>query len=95
MHFENLVPAFQIGQGDFNLSVESSGSQEGGVQQFRPVGGSHDYHIGVSGESLIINLCFTVHFNEELVEGGVPLLVPAALSLLANRVDFIYENDAG
>src|SRR5271157_801279 len=70
MYFEYLKTPFHVrGRHDY-LPVESPGSQEGWIEDIRPVGGSYNNHALVPFE--------TVHFNEQLVQGLLPLVVTAA-----------------
>ena len=75
---------------DDDLPVEPAGTHQGRIQDIRAVGrGDHDDAL-VRAEA--------VHLDEQLVEGLLPFVMPAAearAALTADRVDFIDEDDAG
>ena len=90
MHFEYLLAAFEVGQPDDDLAVETAGAQQCGVEDVRAVGGGDDDDAFVAFKA--------VHFNEELVQGLLAFVVPAAkpgATLAANRVNFVDKDDAG
>lgn len=75
-------------QGDFDLAVEPSRPKQCAVEAVSAVGGRKYNHCCVGLES--------VHFNEQLVQSVVALLVSAthpATTFLADCVDLINEND--
>ena len=90
MDLQNLLPALDVRQSHVDLPVKAAGPQEGGVQHIRAVGGGQDHHPLVGGKA--------VHLHQQLVEGLLPLVVPAAKTgapLTAHGVDLINEYDGG
>ena len=90
MDLEDFLAAFYIRSADRDLSVKTSGTQNGGVQDIGPVGRRHDDDAFVDAE--------TVHLDQQLVEGLLTLIVGAAqsgASAPGDRVDLIDENDTG
>ena len=87
---QDVLTALQVRQLHGHPPVEPAGPQQGGVQGLRPVGRGQDHHTLGGLEA--------VHLGEELVQGLLPLVVPAhagAVPLLANGVDLVDEHDAG
>ena len=75
---------------DADLPVEAAGAQEGRVQDVGAVGGGDEDDVGVGVEA--------VHLDEELVEGLLALVVPAAgagTAVAADGVDLVDEDDGG
>jgi len=73
-----------------DAAVETSGSQQGWVEDVRAVGGGDDDHIGISVEA--------IHLHQDLVEGLLALVVTAAQTgapVAAHGVNLIDEDDAG
>ena len=73
-----------------HLTVETAGTQQGCIENIRPVGGRNDDDAGIALE--------TVHFGEQLVEGLLPLIIStteASTPLASNGIDLIDEDDAG
>ena len=90
MNLENLVPPFDIGQVDCDLAIEAAGAQQGWVQHIGAVGGGDHDDIGVVVEA--------VHFGQQLVQGLLALVVPAAqagAATAADGVDLVDEDDGG
>ena len=75
-----------------DVAVETAGAHEGLVQDVGPVGaGQHDD---------LLRGIEAVHLGEDLVQGGLPLVVTAADALalsarFADSVDLVDEDDAG
>ena len=67
---EDLFPALHIGRAYVHLTVKPSGAEQRRVQDVLPVGGRQDHHALVAAEA--------VHFHQQLVEGLLPFVVPAA-----------------
>ena len=83
------LPPGQIRQLHRHPPIEPSRSGKGGIQRLRPVGGRQNNHTVVSLKA--------VHLREQLVQGLLPLVVAADLSvpLLSDGIDLINEHDAG
>lgn len=67
VYFEYLFPVVEVGQFDIDLAVETSGTEQGLVENVGTVGGGQYDDTAVGTE--------TVHLGEELVEGIFPLVV--------------------
>src|SRR3990172_10081049 len=83
-------PALYIGFWNHDIPVEPSGPQKGRVKDIRPVGGGDYYDALVGLES--------VHLDEELVQGLLPLVVASAKAsapVATDRVYLVYEYYAG
>ena len=91
MDFEDFHSAFDVGQRDVNLPIESARPGQGGIEHVDAVGGGADDHLIVGVEA--------VHFDEDGVEGLLAFIVAAAgesaAAAAADGVDFIQEDDAG
>ena len=89
MYLQDLLPALQVGQLHGHAPVEAAGTGKGRVQGFRAVGGGKDDHAAVALKA--------VHFRKELVQGLLPLVVAAQLTiaLFADSVDLVDKHDAG
>ena len=86
---QDLLAAADVGQLHIDLAVETARTQQGGVQDVRPVGGRDHDHAQVGLEA--------VHLDQHLVQGLLALVVAAAqagATLAADGVDFIDEDDA-
>ena len=70
MDFQNFFSARHIGSSDCNLSVESSGSHNGRVEDIHTVGCSHDDNALVHTEA--------VHLDKHLIQGLLSLIVSTA-----------------
>ena len=81
----------EFGQVHVDLSVKSSGAEEGVVEDFHAVGGGEHNHARVGAEA--------VHFGEQLVERVLALVVASHGRTLAagaaDGVNLVDENDAG
>ena len=79
-----------VGEFDIDLAVETSGAEEGFVEDVGAVGGSEHDNAAVAAEA--------VHFGEQLVEGVLALVVGAHVGIFAagtaHGVDFVDEHDA-
>ena len=88
VHVENLLPALQVGTVDDDLSVEPAGTQQRRVEDVGPVGRRDHDHAGLHVEA--------VELDEQLIEGLLPLVVPAAetgATVASNGVDLVDEDD--
>ena len=87
---QDLFTALDVGQTHIDLSVETAGTQEGGVQDVGAVGSCQDDDTLVGGE--------TVHFYQQLVQGLFAFVVTAAqtgAALAAHSVDLVNKDDGG
>ena len=78
-----------VGQRDDDLAVETAGPAQRGIQGIGPVGGGQHHHPAGLVES--------VHLGEQLVQGLLPLVMPAAeagAAVAADGVDLVHEDDA-
>ena len=90
VNFQNAQPTAAIRAVHHHAPVKAARPQQGGVQHVGTVGGGEEDHAGIGVEP--------VHFHEELVEGLLALVVPAAqagAALAAHGVDLIDKNQAG
>ena len=88
VHAQDGGASSHIGGLDADLPVETAGPQEGGIQDVGAVGGGDEDNVGVGIEA--------VHLDEQLVEGLLALIVPAAHAgpaVAANGVDLVDEDD--
>ncbi len=79
-----------VGQRYDDLAVETAGAQQRGIEHIRTVGRGDDDNALVAFEA--------VHFDQQLVQGLLALIVTAAeagATMAAHRVDFIDEYDTG
>ena len=89
VNLEYFFPAANVGDLYVNLTVETAGAQQCGVENIRAVGCRHNDNAVV--------LFKAVHLDKQLVERLFALVVTAAqarAALSADRVDFVDENDA-
>ena len=89
VHAQNLLAAGQIRVGDRNLAVETARAQQCRVQDIGAVGGRDKDDALAVAES--------VHLHQQLVQGLLALIVPAAgtgTALAAHGVDLVHEDDA-
>ena len=71
-------------------AVETTGPEQGRIEDIGPVGGGNDDHAGVGVE--------TIHLHQDLVQGLLALVVAAAqagATMPAHRVDLVDKHDAG
>ena len=90
MHFQDGLAPAHIGPVEGDAAVETTGAQQGWVEDVGTVGGSHYDYIGVGVE--------TIHLDQHLVEGLFALIVRAAqagAALASDSINFIYENNTG
>ena len=89
VHLEDLLAATNIGQTNHDLTVETTRSQQGRIQNIRTVGGRNDDDRLMSFK--------TIHLDQHLVQGLLTLVVTAAQTgtpLAPYRIDFVDEDDA-
>ncbi|MCY1222339.1 hypothetical protein D9M72_344290 [compost metagenome] len=87
---QDLVAAYQVRGFNGDLAVEAAGAQQGRVQHVGAVGGGDQDDVGLDVEA--------VHFNQQLVEGLLALVVAAAdarAAVTADGVDLVHEDDGG
>ena len=91
MNSKDRLTACHIRQFHRNAAVKTAGTQKGGIQDLRPVGGGQDDNAFGTVKS--------VHFRQQLVESLFPFIIAAdgtaAFSLLANGIDLVDKYDAG
>ena len=90
MHLEDGGAPGHVGGLDADLPVEAAGAQQGGVQDVGAVGGGDENDVGGGVEA--------VHLDQQLVEGLLALVVPAAgarAAVAADGVDLVDEDDGG
>ncbi len=90
VYLQNGLPALYVGITDGYLPIEPAGAQQRRVEYVRPVGRGDDDYALVHGKA--------VHFNEQLVQRLLPLVVTAAqagAALTADRVYLIYKHNCG
>src|SRR5438270_9290586 len=89
VHLEDAAAADAVGPVDDGLPVETARSQEGGIEDVRPVrGGDQD--------DVVLHL-EAVHLDEQLVERLLALVVTSAETgptVAADGVDLVHEDDA-
>jgi hypothetical protein len=89
MHFQDLLPAFDVRAIDHDLAIETAGPQQGRVEHVGAVRRRDQDHAGVLIEA--------VHLHEQLIERLLALVMAAAqtrAALAADGVDFVDEDDA-
>ncbi len=88
VHLEDLLAALEVGRVDADLAVEAARAQQRGVEDVGAVRRRDDDDVGLRVEA--------VHLDEQLVEGLLALVVPAAESgaaVTADGVDLVDEDD--
>ena len=89
VHGQDPLAALHVGRVDDDLPVEPPGPEERRIEDVGPVRGGEQDHPLVRLEP--------VHLDEELVQGLLPLIVPAPeprTPVAPHRVDLIDEDDA-
>src|SRR5207245_3151749 len=84
VHAQDALTTLHVGPRHDHPAVEAAGSEERRVEHIGPVGGGDQ-------DDALVRL-ETVHLDEELVEGLLPLVVAAAqasAAVAANGVDLI------
>ena len=89
VHVEYLRPLLDVGQSDLYLPVETPRTHERLVENVGPVRGGKNDDARIGTE--------TVHLRQELVQGLLPLIVAADLTVtfFADGIDLVDEYDAG
>ena len=89
VHSQDLFAAANVGQGDINLAVKTTGAQKRCIQDVGAVGGSHHNHAEVGFKA--------VHLDQHLVEGLLAFVVATAqtsTTLAADCVNLVDKNNA-
>jgi len=89
VHSQDLFAAANVGQGDIDLAVKTTGAQKRCIQDVGAVGGSHHNHAEVGFK--------TVHLDQHLVEGLLAFVVATAQSsttLATDSINLVNKNDA-
>ena len=89
MHPQNSFPAPHIGSIHHDLPIEPAGTEKRRIEHVRAVRGRDENHSIVGLEP--------VHLHQQLIQGLLPLVVPASESGTAvpsNRIDLVDEDDA-
>ncbi|QBZ57997.1 hypothetical protein PoMZ_02936 [Pyricularia oryzae] len=90
VHLEDVGTTLHGGPVYVDVPIESTGSHQGLVQNFRPVGTSEHDNLFIAVE--------TVHLGQNLVQCGLALVVAAKartrVTGLADSIDFVDEDDA-
>ena len=90
VHPQDALAAAHVGGVHHDLAVEPAGPKQRRIEHVGPVGGRDQNDAVVRLEP--------VHLDQELVQGLLPLVVPAAeagAAVAADRVDLVDEDDAG
>ena len=90
MDLQDLFAAANVGKSYINLTVKAAGAQQRGVENIGAVRCRHDDNALIRAEA--------VHFDEQLVERLLALVVSAAetcAALAADGVDLVDEDDGG
>ena len=90
MHLQNFAAALSVGRADIDLPVEAARAQQRRVENIFSVGGGNDDDLLVGRKA--------VHFDEQLVERLLALVMPAAeprAASAADSVDLVDEDDGG
>ena len=88
VNLQNRLTAFQIRGFDRDLTVETAWTQQSRIKHIGAVGRGNDDQIRVIVE--------TIHLNEQLVQGLLTLIMPAAhtgATFAADSVDLVDEDD--
>ena len=89
VNLENLLAAQDVRVRHHDLAVEAAGAQQRRIQHVRPVGRRDQDHA--------LGRIEAVHFDQQLVQGLLALIIAAAqagAAMTADRVDLVDENDA-
>src|ERR1022692_2468498 len=90
MHAQDRFAAPHVGKPHDHAAIETAGTEQGRIEHIGPVRGGHQDHAFIGFK--------TVHFNQQLVESLLALVVSAAqarAAMAADGVDFVDEDDAG
>ncbi len=89
VHAQDLLAALDVRQADHDLTVKTAWTQQRRIQHVGTVGRRNHDHAFATLE--------TVHFDQQLVQGLLALVMPAAetgTAMTAHRIDFVDEDDA-
>src|SRR5207237_2055802 len=89
MHAQDSFASFEVGKIDDDAPIESTGSQQRGVENVGTVRGGDENHAVVRLEA--------IHLHEKLIERLLAFIVSAAeacAAMTADGVDLIDEDDA-
>ena len=90
MYHEDFLTFVQVGQIHMNLTVKTSSTEQGSIQNVSTVGGCHDDDTAVSAKS--------IHLRQELVEGAFTFVVTTHCCSLATSttdgINLVDEDDA-
>mmetsp|Transcript_3643 Transcript_3643/g.8113 ORF Transcript_3643/g.8113 Transcript_3643/m.8113 type:complete len:332 (+) Transcript_3643:111-1106(+) len=90
MNLEDVATSLQIGQAEFDLAVQSTGSQEGRIQRVWTIGGHENLDIASSVK--------TIQFGNNLQHGSLDFIVGSIFigwsTSTANGIDFIKKDNA-
>ena len=89
MHFEDHLPAANVGHVHHDLPVEAPRPEQRRIEDVGSVGGGNEDDALVGLEA--------IHLHEQLVEGLFPLVVTTAEArptVATHRVDLVDEDDA-
>src|SRR5438105_10349457 len=87
---ENFLAAFDVGEIDRDLTIESARAEQRRIENIGPVGSSDNNNTFLGVEP--------VHLDQERIECLLTLIVTApnpVTAMAPDRVDFIDENDTG
>lgn len=90
VHTQDLLATLDVRQPDYDLSIETTRTQQRRIQHVGTVGGRDHDHAFTAFKA--------VHLDQQLVQGLLALVMPAAetgTAMAAHRIDFVNENDAG
>src|SRR5690606_18838471 len=88
MYLQDRLAAAAVGPVDDDLAVETTGAQQGWVEDVGPVGGGDDNDVGFAVEA--------VHLDQNLVERLLALVIAAAQPCTAmspHGIDLVDEDD--
>jgi hypothetical protein len=89
VHAQNFFAAFHVGKIDRDLPIETTGTQQGGIENIGPVRRRDDNNAFLGIE--------TVHLDEQRIECLFAFIVSAAdtvTAMTADCVDLVDKNDA-
>lgn len=86
MDFEDVHPAFKVGEAELDLSVDSAGSHQGWVKSIGPVCCHKDFDVTSGLES--------VHLVHDLQHSSLDFIVrPSIGSSTSDGIDFVEEDN--
>ena len=90
MNPKDHFAALHVRAANHHAAIETAGAEQCGIEHVRPVGGRDEDHAFVGFEA--------VHFNQQLIQGLLALIVSTAkagATMASDGIDFIDEDDAG